>query len=175
MQVRKLPYDGPKTHRAIVMRIHEEAQEQGKNISLLYIKHTVGVFFSAIGFPYHFKFFIPFIVAGLGRFGVTRKGRSLRKKLEHKIAVKERRKARKQATINRKDKQRYKIKHYRMVSHDKAVKAFNKRNEIMIKNNLKPWTWKEFCKLTNRKRFISWGTKPFNHYNWRPMDFLPLK
>jgi hypothetical protein len=173
--VHKLPYDGPKTHRSILMRIHEEAQEQGKNLSLLYIQKTVGVFFSAIGFPYYFKLFLPFIVNGIGRWGPTRKGRNLRKKLEHKIAVKARRKERKQQTLNRKDRKRYLAKKYQLQLHLDLVRRFNKRNELMVEKGLRPWTWEQYCKLTHYEKFISWGTKTYDHHVWRPRDFLPLR
>jgi hypothetical protein len=68
-------YKGPQTHHAILRKIHEEAIEQGMDISFNYIRTTVFLFFSVNGFPYHFKKYVKFAVRGIGRWVPNAEGR----------------------------------------------------------------------------------------------------
>jgi hypothetical protein len=163
-------YQGPKSHNAIIHKIYEEAQQEEREIPESFIERTVSLFFSINGFLFYFKEFKHFAILGLGRWMVTHFGLKFQVKQQKK-----RIEGRKQSVLKGNEKSRQKkiaewqirlSRNRQLVAHAALVNRFHKRNALLTSHGLKEWTWKEFCCIVGKKKFITWGTIKWNHYDW---------
>ena len=170
--VNKLPeYTGPRTHRSILQKIYDEAQTEGKDISLSYIQRVVYLFFSANGFPYYFKLFRSFALIGIGRWLVTRPGKTyyrnkLKKKKERSERLAEKRHQKRIAKAKERDAILAKRKS-ELKCHAKLVDRFNALNADIISRGFTPWTWEKYCIHKKKRKWITWGTIKYNHWDWK--------
>ena len=166
-------FQGLKSHKAILRKIHSEAQELGYDISYTYIKNVICSFFSLPGIAKYVNKPDSFYITGFGHFQVDRFGRWLyRKNLYYEAKRKEKKerlakekKEKKKILLIKKKKAGYAKRLPLFISHKKLIIRWNNTNAIMIEKGLIPWTWEEFCRIRKNKRFIKWGTKPWNWSN----------
>lgn len=134
LQAGKSKYDGPKTHRAIIMQIHKDCKQA---MSYGFIDRVVGLFFSHIGIQ---RFMVKgenFRIPGLGSFYLSKSGRRKRAKLEAK------RIERKRLSHNRKVRKYMKKR--------RAQKALDKVNKNRAEIGMEPLKFNTFIKITGRK------------------------
>lgn len=86
-------YDGPKSHRAIIFKIQEDARNENRvELPLSYIEAVLTSFFSFFGIIHYFRKFQSFAIPGLGRWSLNQAGRKARKK-HKKYLVRSKRKS----------------------------------------------------------------------------------
>ena len=75
-------YEGPKSHRAILFKIQEDAKKENNvELPLSYIEKVVTLFFSPTGIVHYFRLYKSFDIKGLGYWSLTNAGRKERRRL----------------------------------------------------------------------------------------------
>ena len=134
LQVGKSKYDGPKSHRAIIMQIHMDCKQ---GMSRNYIERVVGLFFGHTGIQGYMRDGENFRIPGLGTFILTKRGKRKREREAAKRLEKRR-------VSHNKKISKY-MKKYRV------QKAMEKVNKNRAEIGMEPLDIKTFAKITGRK------------------------
>lgn len=168
-------YQGPKYHNQILTKIYEDAQKEGIDISPVYIKKVIYLFFSLLGISYHFQNLESFEINDVGKWVLNAKGRKARRRKVSMDASHVRRVEKKRSKRNLANFKLLQDKAHVNGAHVRLVTKFNETNNELISRDLKPWKWNEYCRMKKRTLFISWGTEINIYRRYDPKKYIPLK